>query len=91
MEGEAVLVPEIIRIVSQFFEDVIGNKCRVLSVLPGEKECKVICEAEVDTNYTTRRGLGDIVEVYEVILDGNRNVTSFKMVERKRKAALDHE
>ena len=84
-------VYELTRKLNLFFADVLDQKCRVLSMLPGETGWKAVCEVIVDPEYTTRKGLGDIVEIYDIFLDDTLEVTGFTMRETKRRAALDNE
>ena len=77
--------------VIQFFAKTMKQRCRILSILPGENEWISACEVDVDSDYTTKRGMGDIVEIYEIHINGNMEVVSFTLKETKRKAALDKE
>jgi hypothetical protein len=77
--------------VNAFFSEVLGQKCRVLTVLHDENQWKAACEVIVDPEYTTRKGLGDIVEIYEVYLDDRLDVTGFALKETKRRASIDDE
>lgn len=84
-------IAEVVVKVSQFFKEVMKQKCRVLSIVPKDKDWKVTCEVDVDTDYTTKRGLGDIVEIYEVELSSSLEIISFNLKETKRKVAIDSE
>ncbi len=84
-------ISEVVDSVTLFFKDVMKQKCRVLTVTPGDKSWKALCEVNVDPDYTTRRGLGDIVELYEVEVNSAKEVISFSLKETKRKASLDSE
>ena len=77
--------------VTEFFERVLRQKCRILTVMPGENDWDVICEVIVDPDYTVKRGMGDIVEIYEVHVSGAMEILGFALKQTKRKAALDIE
>lgn len=78
-------------IVKEFFEKVLIQKCRILSIIPKEDQYEVICEVTIDPAYTTIRGLGDIVEIYQVNINSSMEIAGFSLKETKRKAALDQE
>jgi hypothetical protein len=84
-------ISELTKSVRDFFSQVLKQNCRVLSVMPYENSWKATCELTVDPDYTTRKGMGDIVEVYEVFIDDHLNVSGFTLKETKRKATLDNE
>lgn len=84
-------IAEVVDGVTLFFKDVMKQKCRVLTVSQNDKSWKALCEVNVDPDYTTRRGMGDIVEIYEVEINGAKEVVSFSLKETKRKASLDSE
>ncbi|MDF2543913.1 MAG: Gas vesicle synthesis protein GvpO [Herbinix sp.] len=84
-------ISEVVGKVTLFFREVMKQRCRVLSIVPKEKGWKVVCEVDVDTDYTTKRGLGDIVEIYEVELSDTQEILSFTLKETKRKVAIDSE
>jgi len=84
-------VSEIVDGVTLFFKEVMKQRCRILSVAPKDKDWKVLCEVNVDPDYTTKRGLGDIVEVYEVDINNSMEIIGFSLKETKRKVALDGE
>jgi hypothetical protein len=75
--------------INAFFTEVFGASCRVLSVLPDGNSWKSVCEVIVDPEYTTRKGLGDLVEIYEVNLNEKLEVTGFTIKETKRRANID--
>lgn len=77
--------------VKSFFENVMKQKCRILSIIPKENKWDVICEVSIDSDYTTRRGMGDIVEIYEVQINNSKEILGFALKETKRKVALDKE
>lgn len=84
-------ISEIVDKVTLFFKEVMKQKCRVLSITPKEKDWKVLCEVNIDPDYTTKRGLGDIVELYEVEINSSLEIVGFSLKETKRKVALDGE
>lgn len=84
-------ISEIVDKVTQFFKEVMKQKCRVLTITPKDKDWKVICEVNIDPDYTTKRGLGDIVELYEVEINSSLEIVGFSLKETKRKVALDGE
>lgn len=84
-------ISEITERVNRFFKDTLSQQCRILSVVPKDKDWEVRCEINIDPNYTTIRGMSDIVEIYEVVINSNLEIISFSLKETKRKAALDNE
>lgn len=84
-------IPELANSINQFFEKIIKQKCRILSIIPKDNEWVATCEVNIDPDYTTKRGMGDIVEIYEVHVNENEEVISYSLKETKRKAALDNE
>jgi hypothetical protein len=49
----------------------------------------VTCEITVDSEYTTRKGIGDIVEIYEVHANENMEIIEFVLIKTKKKATVD--
>ena len=74
-----------------FFDKSLNRKCRILSVMPKENGWEALCETDIDPDYTTRRGLSDVVEIYEVLVSSGLEIEGFKLQETKRKASLDNE
>jgi hypothetical protein len=89
--GVGMNISKLSEAVIEFFEKAINQKCRILSIMPKENEWEVICEVNIDPDYTTRRGMGDIVEIYEVHVNNSTEILGFSLKETKRKAALDNE
>ena len=77
-----------INVIKDFFVDVLNQQCRVLTLIKCEKHWKAVCEVIVDTQYTTRKGLGDIVEIYEVFLNDNLDIIGYELKFTKPRAAL---
>jgi hypothetical protein len=84
-------IAELAKSTSDFFAQVLKQKCRVISIIADDKSWKATCEVEIDPEYTTRKGMGDIVEIYEVFLDDHLGVTGFAKIETKRKAEIDND
>ncbi|OGO93636.1 MAG: hypothetical protein A2Y17_00825 [Clostridiales bacterium GWF2_38_85] len=84
-------ISELTNSINIFFEKDMKQKCRILSIMPDDKNWIVTCEVMVDPDYTVRKGIGDIVEIYEVYLNCDMAVTGFKLKETKRKATVDNE
>jgi hypothetical protein len=82
---------EIAEKVNGFFKEVMKQNCRILTIIPKEKDWEVLCEVNIDPQYTAIRGMGDIVEIYEVVMNSSMEIISFSRIETKRKAALDNE
>jgi len=78
-----------IRTIKSFFAEIIGEECRVLSLSKIEDGWKSICEVTVDEEYTRRKGLGDIVELYEVMMNENGDIKEYELKTTKRKASLE--
>ena len=84
-------IVECIASVRKFFRIVLGENCRVLTAVKEADTWKAVCEVLVDQDYTTRQGLGDIVEIYEVYVNEEQEVTGYKLVATKRRAEIDEE
>lgn len=82
-------IADYIENVRKFFYDTLGQKCRVLTIIKEEGKWKVVCEVIMDTNYTTRKGIGDIVEIYEVYLDDDQEILGYKLIATKNRAEVD--
>lgn len=82
------MIISIIDSVNKFFEEVLQQRCRVVTVVKDEDKWKVVCEVIVDSEYTTRKGLGDLVEVYNVYLNNNKEILGYEIIETKKRAAL---
>jgi hypothetical protein len=82
------MIISIIDSVNKFFEEVLQEKCRILTVIKDEDKWKVVCEVSVDPEYTTRKGLGDLVEVYNVYLNDNEGILGYEIIATKKRAAL---
>jgi len=77
-----------IKSVQQFFDELLHQKCRIITVMNEEDDWKAVCEIIVDTEYTTRKGLGDVVEIYNVHLNSRYEVTGYELVETKKRVTL---
>jgi len=84
-------ISELANSVIAFYDSIMKQKCRVLSVMPDNGGWTVVCEVVVDPNYTVKKGIGDIVELYEVHLNEKAEITGFELKETKRKASVDNE
>jgi hypothetical protein len=84
-----MVITECISKTKGFIKEVLGQYCRILTVLKVEDKWKVICEVLVDPDYTTRRGLGDIVEIYEVYLDNNLEVLGYELTATKGRLEIE--
>lgn len=78
-----------VKAIKEFFVDVINQQCRVLTLVRSEEKWKAICEVLVDPQYTTRKGLGDIVEIYEVYLTDNFEIVGYELKTTKPRASID--
>lgn len=84
-----IMVLRIVEVVQKFFLEVLGEKCRVSTVLKEEENWKVVCEVNIDTEYTTRRGLGDLVEVYDVFLNHKLEIMGYDLKNTKKRGTID--
>ena len=73
----------------KFFQEVLNQKCRVIGVLQDEDKWKAVCEVLVDPEYTTRKGLGDIVEIYNVYLSNTKEIIGYEIVATKKRSSLE--
>jgi hypothetical protein len=72
-----------------FFDKVLSQECRVLTVLKDEEKWRATCEVVVDPEYTRRKGLGDVVEIYDVYFDERANIIGYELKATKRRAEID--
>jgi len=72
-----------------FFSRLLNYKCRLLSIMPKEDGWEALCEVDVDPNYTVKRGLSDVVEIYEVRMNKDMEIDGFTLKETKLKAMPD--
>lgn len=73
----------------KFFKEMLNEKCRILGVLKEEDRWKAVCEVLVDPEYTTRKGLGDIVEIYNVYLSDNGEIMGYEIISTKKRSSLE--
>lgn len=73
----------------KFFQEVLNEKCRIIGVLKDEDKWKAVCEVLVDTDYTTRKGLGDIVEIYNVYLNNGGEIIGYEITATKKRSSLE--
>ena len=73
----------------KFFQEVLNQKCRIIGVLKDEDKWKAVCEVLVDPEYTTRKGLGDIVEIYNVYLTLSGEITGYEITSTKKRSSLE--
>lgn len=73
----------------KFFQEVLNEKCRIIGVLKDEDKWKAICEVLVDPEYTTRKGLGDIVEIYNVYLSDSIEIIGYEITATKKRSSLE--
>jgi hypothetical protein len=74
-----------------FFNKVLNSRCRILSIMPKDNGWEALCEVDVDPNYTVKRGLSDIVEIYEVHVSSEMEIEGFTLKETRLKATPDRE
>lgn len=84
-----MLLDKYVKTIKKFFLNVINQQCRVLTLVKSEEKWKAICEVIVDPEYTTRKGLGDIVEIYEVYLTDDFQVIGYELKSTKPRASID--
>ena len=77
--------------VRKFFKIVLNQNCRVISVVREEHYWKAVCEVLVDPEYTTRKGIGDIVEIYEIHVTDKQEVNSFELISTRKRATVDND
>ena len=85
-----MLITEFIDTAEKFFEEVLHEKCRIITIIKEEDKWKVVCEVIVDPEYTTRKGLGDIVEIYNVYLNDKREIIGYEIKETKKRASISN-
>ena len=73
----------------KFFQEVLNEKCRIIGVLKDEDRWKAVCEVLVDPEYTTRKGLGDIVEIYNVYLTISGEIIGYEITATKKRSSLE--
>lgn len=74
-----------------FFNSIMHQKCRILSVMPKENEWEVTCEVNIDPDYTASRGLGDLVEIYQIHIKNSLEIVDISLKETKRKVSLSRD
>ena len=79
-----------IDVVKKFFQEMLQQECRIISAVKEEDKWKVVCEVIVDPEYTTRKGLGDIVEIYNVYLNDKREIIGYEIKETKKRASISN-
>jgi len=72
----------------KFFRYILGQDCRILTIVKEDDKWKVICEVLIDPEYTTRKGIGDMVEIYEVFMNEEKEVIGYELIETKRRAEI---
>lgn len=77
-----------IDIVKKFFLKMLQQECRIITVVREEDKWKVVCEVIVDPEYTTRKGLGDVVEIYNVYLNDNQEILGYEIKATRKRAAI---
>ncbi|MCY6354432.1 hypothetical protein [Clostridium sp. ZS2-4] len=82
------MVVQVANEVKRFFNNVIGKECRILTVIKEGEDWRVVCEADLDKDYTVRKGMGEIVEIYEVFVNDNLDILGYELNETKKKAQL---
>jgi len=77
-----------IDIVKKFFQEMLQQECRIISAVKEEDKWKVVCEVIVDPEYTTRKGLGDVVEIYNVYLNDEQEILGYEIKATKKRASI---
>lgn len=86
--SEFMSVISFVDVVKKFFMEMLQQECRIISAVRDEEKWKVICEVIVDPEYTTRKGLGDVVEIYNVYLNDEQEILGYEIIATKKRAAL---
>lgn len=81
-----MLMVSIINSVNKFFEEVLDEKCRILGVVKDGENWKSTCEVQIDPEYTTRKGIGDMVEIYNVYLDDKQEIVGYEVISTQKRA-----
>lgn len=82
-------ITQFVEEVKTFFTNVLNEQCRVLTIIKEEDHWKAVCEVMIDPNYTTRKGIGDMVEIYNVYLDDKSEVIGYELKSTKARATVD--
>jgi len=71
-----------------FFEAVLEKKARVIEVSKTGDGWLVVVEAVEESDYMRRFGRGEMLGIYEVKVDLNLNVISYRRKELRERSAL---
>lgn len=82
-------VVKFIERIKSFFTNILNMECRILSIVKTDDGWKGTVEVLVDEEYTRRRGLGDIVEIFEVFLSESGEIAGYELKATKRRASLE--
>lgn len=83
---------EIVKLIERikgFFGSVLNMECRILSIMKTDDGWKGMVEVCVDEEYTRRRGLGDIVEIFEIFLNNSGEIAGYELKSTKTRASLE--
>lgn len=81
-----MLIVSITNSVNSFFKEVLHEKCRILAVIRDGDNWKSTCEVQIDPEYTTRKGIGDMVEIYTVYLNDKQEIIGYEIKSTKKRA-----
>jgi len=84
-------IMQYVKAAKNFFNEAFQQQCRVLAAAKEGEFWKITCEVQIDPEYTTRKGLGDLVEIYELQINDNQEILSYKLKATKGRASLDEE
>lgn len=84
-------VIDCIECVRDFYKNVLKQNCRVITVIKEKDRWKAVCEVDVDREYTTRKGIGDMVELYEVYVNDNQEILGYQQTATRPKAEAYNE
>ena len=80
---------DIIKKIKIFYSNELNINCRILGLQKTNGGYTATCEVLVDPEYTIKKGLGDMVEIYEVLVNETGDITGYKKKATKMRAAVE--
>ncbi len=77
--------------IKSFYTDELKTDCRILSLHKTEGGYAATCEVLVDPEFTRKKGIGDMVEIYEIFVNETGDITDYEKKATKMRATVESE
>ncbi|MDD3395265.1 MAG: hypothetical protein PHG19_11600 [Anaerotignum sp.] len=75
--------------IKSFYTNELKTDCRILGLHKTDGGYTATCEVLVDPEFTRKKGIGDMVEIYEVLVNETGDITGYEKKATKMRATVE--